>query len=68
MASIEAQLDPARLVRVHRSYIVNLDYVQEIEPLDSGDARARMRDGGQVPISRRYRDNLRQVAETGSVA
>lgn len=66
MASIEARLDPARFVRVHRSYIVNLDYVQEIEPLDSGDARARMRDGGQVPVSRRYRDSLRRVAETGS--
>ena len=52
MASIEARLDPARFVRVHRSYIVNLDYVQEIEPLDSGDARARMREGGQVPVSR----------------
>lgn len=68
MASIEARLDPARFVRVHRSYIVNLDYVQEIEPLDSGDARARMRDGGQVPVSRRYRDSLRRVAETGSGA
>ncbi len=68
MASIEARLDPARFVRVHRSYIVNLDFVQEIEPLDSGDARARMRDGGQVPGSRRYRDSLRKVAETGSVA
>ncbi len=65
MASIEARLDPARFVRVHRSYIVNLDYVQEIEPLDSGDARARMRDDGQVPVSRRYRENLRTVAQRG---
>lgn len=66
MASIEARLDPTRFVRVHRSYIVNLDYVQEIEPLDSGDARARMRDGGQVPVSRRYRDSLRKVAASSS--
>ena len=35
----------------------------EIEPLDSGDARVKMRDGGMVPVSRRYRDNLRKVAE-----
>ncbi len=66
MASIEARLDPARFVRVHRSYILNLDYVQQIEPLDSGDARALMRDGGHVPISRRYRDSLRKVAAMGS--
>ena len=62
MAAVEARLDPARFVRVHRSYIMNLDYLQQIEPLDSGDARARMRDGGVVPVSRRFRDNLRKTA------
>lgn len=65
MAAVEARLDPARFVRVHRSYIMNLDYLQQIEPLDSGDARARMRDGGTVPVSRRYRDNLRRTAASG---
>ena len=62
MAAVEIRLDPARFVRVHRSYMVNLDYLQQIEPLDSGDARARMRDGGVVPVSRRYRDILRKSA------
>lgn len=52
------QLDPARFVQVHRSYAVNLDRVAEIEPQDSGDARLRMKSGGQVPCSRRYRDAL----------
>jgi hypothetical protein len=60
MAAIESRLDPTRFVRVHRSYIVNLDCVQEIEPIESGDARIKMRDGGQIPCSRRYRDELRQ--------
>jgi DNA-binding LytR/AlgR family response regulator len=60
MGEIELRLDPSRFARVHRSYIVNLDCVQEIEPMDSGDARAKMRDGGVVPVSRRYRDNLRR--------
>lgn len=59
MATIESQLDPARFVRVHRSYIVNLDRVAEIEPLDTGDARIMMRDGVTVPCSRTYRDALR---------
>jgi hypothetical protein len=62
MAEIETRLNPQRFVRVHRSYIVNLDCVEVIEPLDSGDARAKMRDGGMLPVSRRYRDNLRRVA------
>ena len=52
------QLDPARFVRVHRSHAVNLDRVVEIEPLDGGDARLKMRDGSTVPCSRRYRDAL----------
>jgi len=59
MAAIEHQLDPARFVRVHRSHMVNLDCVAQIEPLDTGDARVVMRDGTVVPCSRRYRDALR---------
>ena len=52
------QLDPARFVRVHRSYAVNLDAIAVIEPTDSGDARLVMKDGSTVPCSRRYRDAL----------
>ena len=59
MAAIEARLDPARFVRVHRSYFVNLDYLTEIEPLDTGDARLTLRDGGKIACSRRYRAALR---------
>lgn len=58
LADFLQQLDPARFARVHRSYAVNLDQVAEIEPLDAGDARLRMKDGSQVPCSRRYRDAL----------
>lgn len=58
LADFLEQLDPARFVRVHRSYAVNLDRVAEIEPLDAGDARLKMKDGTQVPCSRRYREAL----------
>jgi DNA-binding LytR/AlgR family response regulator len=59
MATIETQLDPTRFVRVHRSHMVNLDCIAQIEPLDTGDARVVLRDGTIVPCSRRYRDALR---------
>jgi hypothetical protein len=59
MAALEPRLDPTRFVRVHRSYMVNLDCLAEIEPLESGDARLLMRDGSRVPCSRRYRPALR---------
>lgn len=59
MAGIERQLDPQRFARVHRSFIVNLDHVAEIEPREGGEARIRMACGTQVPFSRRYRNALR---------
>lgn len=59
MTDFLAQLDPARYVRVHRSYAANLDRIAEIEPLDGGDARLHMRDGTHIPCSRRYRPALR---------
>ncbi len=61
MADIESRLDAARFMRVHRSHIVNLDFVTEIEPIESGDARIKMRDGSVIPCSRRYRDDLRKM-------
>ena len=62
MAQIEEKLDPARFRRVHRSWMVNLDRIDRIEPVDSGDARVVMDDGTPVPCSRRYRAALRGEA------
>lgn len=59
IGGVEARLDPQRFARVHRSYIVNLDLVAMIEPLDSGDARLHLKDGSTLPCSRRYRSGLR---------
>ena len=62
IAGIEAKLDPARFARIHRSYMVNLDRIASIAPLDSGDARVHMQDGAELPCSRTYRAGLRQWA------
>jgi hypothetical protein len=62
MAQIEEKLDPARFRRVHRSWMVNLDRIDRIEPVDSGDARVVWQDGAVVPCSRRYRGVLRGEA------
>jgi len=59
IAGIESKLDPRRFARIHRSYIVNLDHVASIEPLDTGDARVHLKDGSVLPCSRRQRDALR---------
>ncbi|QIL20657.1 LytTR family DNA-binding domain-containing protein [Thermomonas sp. HDW16] len=60
IAGVEAKLDPERFVRIQRSYIVNLDHVASIEPLDTGDARVHMKDGSRLPCSRTHRAGLRQ--------
>jgi hypothetical protein len=66
MAAIEARLDPVRFARIHRSYMVNLDQVASIEPLDTGDARVHLVDGTQLPCSRRHREALRARGATES--
>lgn len=59
LAALEMKLDPARFARIHRSYMVNLDQVASIEPLETGDARVHLKDKTVLPCSRRYRDALR---------
>lgn len=60
MAGIHSKLEGRGFARVHRSAIVNLDRVREIEPFDTGDARAHLHGGGVVPVSRRYRQELKE--------
>jgi len=59
MAAIEPRMNPGKFIRVHRSYMVNLDFIKEIEPLDTGDARILMKGGSLIPCSRRYRAALK---------
>ena len=66
IGGIEARLDPARFLRIHRSYIVNLEQLASIEPLDTGDARVHLKDGTMLPGSRRYRAELRQRLDPGA--
>lgn len=61
IGGIGAKLDPARFARIHRSYIVNLEQVASIEPLDGGDARLHLRGGVVLPCSRRYRQALKET-------
>jgi hypothetical protein len=59
MTAIQERLDPQRFVRVHRRYIVNLDFLVQIDPTDAGDAQLLLKDGTRIPCSRRYRQALR---------
>ena len=58
LADLAGRLDPARFVRVHRSAIVRVDQVAELQPLSNRDALLRLRDGSPVRASRTYIDAL----------
>jgi two-component system LytT family response regulator len=58
MNALSDRLDPGRFVRIHRSRIVNLDYIREIRPLWGGDCAVLMRDGTELTMSRTYRGTL----------
>ncbi|MCB1049767.1 MAG: LytTR family transcriptional regulator [Acidobacteria bacterium] len=59
MAGLEKKLDPDQFARIHRSYMVNLDAIQEIIPLDSGDSKVRLKNGQELNFSRRYREQMK---------
>jgi two-component system LytT family response regulator len=52
IASVEALLDPACFVRIHRSAIVNLERVARIEPYGKDSRLAILNDGTRLPVSR----------------
>jgi two-component system LytT family response regulator len=58
LRSLERRLDPDLFVRIHRSYIVNLDFVREVISLDKGDYRIVLTDGNHLRLGRCYRENL----------
>jgi two-component system LytT family response regulator len=59
LSDLLRQLDPRRFRRIHRSTIVNLDYVRELRSHPNGEAVLTLREGQQLKLSRRYRDQLR---------
>lgn len=58
ISALESQLDPKKFLRVHRSTIVNLDCVKELQSWFHGDYRIIMRTGKELMLSRNYRDRL----------
>jgi two-component system, LytTR family, response regulator len=58
LVALAERLDPERFVRCHRSNILNLDAVREIQPWFGGDYVAILTNGQQVRVSRTHRDAL----------
>jgi two-component system LytT family response regulator len=62
ISEFESRLDPARFIRVHRSAMVNLDFVESMRSDDQSQLRIDMRDGASLTASREASKVLREMA------
>ncbi len=62
LTAILAQLDPAMFTRIHRSIIVNVDRIADVQPWVGGDYTAVLRSGERLRVSRNFRDVVVQTS------
>ena len=62
ISSLEAALDPRRFLRVHRSFLVNLDRITRVDSNTKDTWTAVLRDGTKVPMSRAGYTRFRELA------
>jgi len=65
MGSIETKLDPRSFLRIHRSKIVNLGRVKELQPMFHGNYVVTMSDGSRLTSGRSYRAKLQILLTNG---
>ena len=58
LSTMETQLDPKKFVRIHRSAIVNVEQIKELQPLFSGEHSVHLENGTKLTLSRNYKDKL----------
>ncbi|HQQ78194.1 MAG TPA: LytTR family DNA-binding domain-containing protein, partial [Thermoanaerobaculia bacterium] len=61
LASLEDALPKERFVRVHRSYLLNLDRLKRVEPSETGSPTAVLADGTRLPVSRAGAQRLSEI-------
>lgn len=61
MNSLESRLDSSRFLRIHRSTIVNVDRIKELQPWFRGDYLVILHDATQLTLSRNYRERLKSA-------
>ena len=61
ISNLETQLDPKKFLRIHRSTIVNVDRIKELQSWFHGEYHVILKDGTQLLLTRSYRDNLKDL-------
>jgi two-component system, LytTR family, response regulator len=68
MSELESRLDPARFIRVHRSAIVNMDRIKELQPWFRGDYKVVLSDGTELTLTKNHREKLESRLLLGASA
>ena len=63
LSSMAEKLKPFGFIRIHRSVVVNISAVEEIQPLPTGEYRLRVKGGKKYLVTRTYKHNLRDLAQ-----
>lgn len=58
LSHLETQLDSMQFLRIHRSTIINLEQVKELQPISHGEYIVVLQNGTQLRLSRSYREKL----------
>jgi two-component system LytT family response regulator len=61
LTELEQLLDPVRFMRIHRSYIVNLESLQKVEPYAKDSRVVVLREGTRIPVSRAGFERLKEI-------
>ena len=64
ITELESKLDPSRFLRIHRSTIVNIDRIKEMQPMFYGDYVVILRNGIQLNLSRTYREKISKLLKS----
>ena len=63
LSSMAEKLKPYGFIRIHRSVVVNISAVEQIQPLPTGEYRLRVKGGKEYLVTRTYKHNLRHLAQ-----
>jgi DNA-binding LytR/AlgR family response regulator len=63
LSSMAEKLKPYGFIRIHRSVVVNISAVEELQPLPTGEYKLRVKGGKKYVVTRTYKHNLRDLAQ-----
>jgi DNA-binding LytR/AlgR family response regulator len=63
LSSMSEKLKPYGFIRIHRSVVVNISAVEQLQPLATGEYRLRVKGGKEYLVTRTYKHNLRALAQ-----